>query len=262
MARCNRCGKGGLFFRVNAGGRCPECERNLILQSEYTEFEEAVRRMKADLWAAPNSYDALKKKEKEPAGQMAGVAKKGPLPEGIPDAGGESAGLPEAVRANVSAYRLMAAIVIGAEFQNLLLDIRVFDAGRGDGAYQGDCRYMPGDGRRPGRRPRSSEIISTTSSASSQKQSGINITQQKSAESRPTPSGRAEAGAAKRRASKVPNRARRIREQKEKAIGAPLAAAVVLPVGHSRCGPASGSRRTGGKGQRLFRAYGDAGAAL
>ncbi len=124
MARCNRCGKGGLFFRVNAGGRCPECERNLILQSEYIQLEEAVRRMKADLWAAENSYDALKKKEKGLHRQMAGVAKKGPLPEGIPDAGGESAGLPEAVRANVSAYRLMAAIVIGAEFQNLLLNIR------------------------------------------------------------------------------------------------------------------------------------------
>lgn len=124
MARCNRCGKGGLFFRVNAGGRCPECERNLILQSEYIQLEEAVRRMKSDLWAAENSYDALKKKEKVLHRQMTGVTKKGPLPEGMPDAEGESAGLPEAVRASVSAYRLMAAIVIGAEFQNLLLNIR------------------------------------------------------------------------------------------------------------------------------------------
>ena len=46
MAKCNHCGKNGLFFRVNTQGFCKECERISKLQDEENQIKERIRKTK------------------------------------------------------------------------------------------------------------------------------------------------------------------------------------------------------------------------
>lgn len=44
MAKCNSCGKKGLFLKVNSSGRCDACDRNFQLAQEQQRLEEEQER--------------------------------------------------------------------------------------------------------------------------------------------------------------------------------------------------------------------------
>jgi hypothetical protein len=45
MARCKRCGKGGLFFKINADGICNDCERIEGLEAEEKQLKSRIERL-------------------------------------------------------------------------------------------------------------------------------------------------------------------------------------------------------------------------
>jgi len=47
MAKCNRCTKSGLFFKVNASGVCKDCERLVRLEQEEYRLEEKISSLQA-----------------------------------------------------------------------------------------------------------------------------------------------------------------------------------------------------------------------
>jgi hypothetical protein len=135
MARCNRCGKGGLFFRVNSGGRCPDCERILMLQAEYTQLEEGIKKMRAGLSATESAYNETKEKGETPYEKRTDKARKDVIPETstetsiekdiVPETSTapDSAGLQDTTEESTRTLRLVLA-ALGAEFQNALLNMR------------------------------------------------------------------------------------------------------------------------------------------
>ena len=42
MAKCKRCGKGGLFFKVNTNGICKDCERIEKLEEDIIRLEHGL----------------------------------------------------------------------------------------------------------------------------------------------------------------------------------------------------------------------------
>jgi hypothetical protein len=48
MAKCKRCGKGGLFFKVNTGGICKDCERIEKLEHEENQIKYEIERLKGE----------------------------------------------------------------------------------------------------------------------------------------------------------------------------------------------------------------------
>lgn len=60
MARCVRCGKGGLFFKVNSSGLCAECElaqakKDAEERQRKAQEEERIRREEAKPFVPPTS---------------------------------------------------------------------------------------------------------------------------------------------------------------------------------------------------------------
>ncbi len=49
MAKCNKCGKSGLFFKVNTEGKCKECSRILLLQREETELLDKITKHQEEI---------------------------------------------------------------------------------------------------------------------------------------------------------------------------------------------------------------------
>jgi hypothetical protein len=49
MAKCNKCGKGGFFFKVNLQGICKECDRINELQKEEQQLIEKISTLRADI---------------------------------------------------------------------------------------------------------------------------------------------------------------------------------------------------------------------
>jgi hypothetical protein len=62
MAKCNKCGKGGLFFKINSNGICKECERIVRLQAEERQLQERIVKIQADLSINEKSYNEIKDK--------------------------------------------------------------------------------------------------------------------------------------------------------------------------------------------------------
>jgi hypothetical protein len=135
MARCNRCGKGGLFFRVNSGGRCPNCERILMLQAEYMQLEEGIKKMRAELSATESAYNETKGKAETPHEKPTDKANKDVLSEKSTETGAkkdilpetstapDSAGLQDTTKESTRTLRLVLT-ALGAEFQNALFNKR------------------------------------------------------------------------------------------------------------------------------------------
>jgi hypothetical protein len=60
MAKCNKCGKGGFFFKVNSNGTCKECERIAILQGEEQQLQERIAKIQADFCINEKSFNEMK----------------------------------------------------------------------------------------------------------------------------------------------------------------------------------------------------------
>ena len=59
MAKCLRCGKHGWFFRVNADGRCGECDRIVRLESEELHLQQIVNSLKTDIQTEQTALNQL-----------------------------------------------------------------------------------------------------------------------------------------------------------------------------------------------------------
>lgn len=79
MAKCNKCGKGGFFFKVNSNGICKECERIARLQAEERQLQERIAKIQADISVNENSFNEMKDKRNELYKEIADQAKKDAL---------------------------------------------------------------------------------------------------------------------------------------------------------------------------------------
>jgi hypothetical protein len=90
MATCNKCGKGGLFFKVNLSGRCNECERIAQIQEEERQWQNKIAGLKdqerqlkatiaqieAEFSATVNSFNEMKDNKDELYKEISERAKK------------------------------------------------------------------------------------------------------------------------------------------------------------------------------------------
>jgi chromosome segregation ATPase len=60
MAKCKRCGKGGLFLRVNTNGVCTNCERIEKLETEENQLKTNIEQLKTDHSQTEKSYQEIK----------------------------------------------------------------------------------------------------------------------------------------------------------------------------------------------------------
>jgi hypothetical protein len=81
MAKCNKCGKRGLFLKVNSNGRCKECERIAVLQAEEHQLQENIGQLQSDYLAAEISYNQIKDNRAAICKEIADQAKKDALAE-------------------------------------------------------------------------------------------------------------------------------------------------------------------------------------
>ena len=49
MAKCNKCGRKGLFFKVNSEGLCPECAAQTLIDKEKQNIEEKRQQLNRDI---------------------------------------------------------------------------------------------------------------------------------------------------------------------------------------------------------------------
>lgn len=79
MARCETCGKGGFFFKVNSNGKCNECERIAALQAEENKLHESLARLRSDCSAEEESYKEIKNSREILYNEITDEAKKNAL---------------------------------------------------------------------------------------------------------------------------------------------------------------------------------------
>jgi chromosome segregation ATPase len=79
MAKCNRCGKGGLLHRVNASGICVECERIEKLEAEESQLKSSIEQLKTNHSQTEKSYNEIKQNRDTLYNEIAKKAKKDAL---------------------------------------------------------------------------------------------------------------------------------------------------------------------------------------
>jgi chromosome segregation ATPase len=79
MAKCNKCGKGGFFFKVNSNGICKECDRIAILQAEERQLQERISKIQSDISINEKSYNETKDKRDVLYKEIADQAKRDAL---------------------------------------------------------------------------------------------------------------------------------------------------------------------------------------
>jgi len=62
MAKCKRCGKGGLFFKVNVTGICRECERVEKLEQEEARLNKEIETLQNERQKTEQSYNDIKER--------------------------------------------------------------------------------------------------------------------------------------------------------------------------------------------------------
>jgi chromosome segregation ATPase len=60
MAKCSKCGKSGIFFKVNTQGKCKECERIEKLLLEETEIKAQIKLLSENKIETEKSYENIK----------------------------------------------------------------------------------------------------------------------------------------------------------------------------------------------------------
>ncbi len=79
MAKCSRCNKGGLFFKVSPNGLCNECERIVKLETEERNLQERIIKVKADFSVNQESFNEMKANRDRLYNEIADQAKKDAL---------------------------------------------------------------------------------------------------------------------------------------------------------------------------------------
>ncbi|MCK9170504.1 MAG: GIY-YIG nuclease family protein [Treponema sp.] len=81
MAKCSKCGKSGLFFKVNQQGLCKDCERIEKLTQEEAEIKSQIENFTAKRAEAEKSYEQIKATRDTLYNQIASKAKEDALHE-------------------------------------------------------------------------------------------------------------------------------------------------------------------------------------
>ena len=81
MSKCNRCGKSGFFFRVEASGTCKECERLIKLESDERELSSHIDQLSMTLAAANASLQDVTDRRVAIYQEIADSAKRDALQE-------------------------------------------------------------------------------------------------------------------------------------------------------------------------------------
>jgi hypothetical protein len=79
MAKCKRCGKGGLFHKVNGQGFCKDCERIVALEADEQRLRESIEQSKAVYAEAQNAYAEINDKRQALYNTIAAKAQKDAL---------------------------------------------------------------------------------------------------------------------------------------------------------------------------------------
>jgi chromosome segregation ATPase len=79
MAKCKRCGKGGLFHKVSTQGLCNDCERIVALEADERRLHESIEQGKAAYVEAKNAYAEINEKKQELYDALIAKAKKDAL---------------------------------------------------------------------------------------------------------------------------------------------------------------------------------------
>jgi hypothetical protein len=79
MAKCRRCGKGGLFHKVNADGLCVDCERIAKLEKEERQLRTDIEQLTNDFSQVKESYKEIKQNRDSLYSEIAEKAKKDAL---------------------------------------------------------------------------------------------------------------------------------------------------------------------------------------
>ena len=62
MAKCKRCNKGGLFFKVNANGICKDCERIVKLEQQEAHLKDEIKNLQNKHQETEQSYNDIKER--------------------------------------------------------------------------------------------------------------------------------------------------------------------------------------------------------
>lgn len=60
MAKCKRCGRGGLFRKVNSQGLCPDCAALQEIESTRNSLSKEIEQLEQALNERQSTYDELK----------------------------------------------------------------------------------------------------------------------------------------------------------------------------------------------------------
>jgi len=62
MAKCNRCNKNGLFFKVNTNGVCTECERIIKLEQDEADIKQKIEKLHGEYQRTEQAYNEIKER--------------------------------------------------------------------------------------------------------------------------------------------------------------------------------------------------------
>lgn len=79
MAKCNKCGKGGFFFKVNSNGICKECDRIAGIEEKERQLQERISKIQSDISINEKSYNETKDKRDVLYKEIADQAKRDAL---------------------------------------------------------------------------------------------------------------------------------------------------------------------------------------
>lgn len=81
MAKCKRCGKSGLFFRVEVSGKCKDCERLIQLEHDETEIHKRISELEIESKEISQAIEDLKQNKNAIYNEIAEQAKRDALGE-------------------------------------------------------------------------------------------------------------------------------------------------------------------------------------
>jgi DNA repair exonuclease SbcCD ATPase subunit len=79
MAKCVKCGKSGIFFKVNTEGICKDCERIEKLKTEKNKLKFAIELLEIDYSRTQKSYEEIRQNRDNLYAEIAEKAKKDAL---------------------------------------------------------------------------------------------------------------------------------------------------------------------------------------
>jgi len=79
MGKCNRCGKGGWFFKINSNGMCQECERIAELEAHELQLQKSIAIIQNNIATENKNYIDIKEKRQSLYDEIADQAKRDAL---------------------------------------------------------------------------------------------------------------------------------------------------------------------------------------